>query len=215
MQTIANAIIALGRSLADIRANLWLCGALATEDNPSHGPKCANGLLTMHLGHVRRERYDGRRYEWNYGYLNELMDNTSREAARRAAVALVKAAQQHDPTLIYEADSKTGDPGVREALAAPETADLDSLAGAIAMINDVGYDEDQYGDGGSTEAGMGPDGAARWFSDAIDILAQELPDPLPVLTVEEILAAPVCTGHVDETHGLQHDGDTCPIHEHA
>lgn len=180
MNLTYEAIILLGRSIEEFEENGWKQGSYGYAANP----KCAIGALTFVA----------------YGTPDTLVDFDDIEAPgisvaantlfKVLTVAQVEKLRAH--CVEMDADSGTDRHGnpvtiLQDSLRAVEagTQTAVHIENVVIVTNDrVIYDQAE---------------ARQWFSDAIDLLAQELPEPLPVeppLTVAEILDAKIVTAEL-------------------
>lgn len=160
-----DAIIILGRSARDAANGGWICGMLS--EGGDTGPKCVNGLLTWHLGPnrlgVQEPLY----------ITNDDLTDAQREAALLAGRALLKTAPvEVDDYLVPFTDKEI------------DLMSAGSVENRLVEINDAETDENI--------PVLNSVLAAAWFNRALDLLAQQLPDP-DVLTVNEIVATPIET----------------------
>lgn len=137
----------------------------------SSGPKCVNGLITWHLGAKHA------------CYITEDMklSKNQQQAALIAARALAETAPSE---VVPYLGRKWSGTDLRSWPLLP----VDDLEDLLVAINDAETDEPV----------LNSEMAAAWFSRAMDLLAQQLPDPLPTLTVDEIVAAPSLVDTVEE-----------------
>lgn len=157
MQVLYDAVMTLGRSYEDARSGGWLCGDLGHVD----GPKCVNGLITFHLSDHNQVTY-----------ITRLRSLRETAAARMAAVALVRVRPtEFDEQLLIEWDASERE-STRDALRNPDNATTQKLENILITINDL---EDGTEDSWLLDATT----ASAWFERAFDLLAQDLPDPLP------------------------------------
>lgn len=176
MQALYSAIIALGRSATDARRGGWLCGGLG---DPGVGPKCVNGLITWHLGATYPV------------YLHALERMEDRKAASLAGRALLRTT----PVEALKMMGECGDYGATlQKIAALDGLSDSAVASLLATINDmrVGENDDFERELDDLEPLLNGETAAAWFERALDLLAKQLPEPIPAtppLTVEQILAA--------------------------
>lgn len=200
MQALYSAIMALARSADDARKGGWLCGALGEGGN---GPKCVNGLVTWNMTwpnfynaakefqldiEGNRIVIEGNRIvdlkedfgKVTYIYATDLSER-EKEAGRIAGIALIKTRpQEWDELVISDCETTNELPKTMRLFENPDACDdLVLLGDTLARINDV---EDREGD-----QMLGPLSAAEWFERAFEVLIKELPDPLPMLTVQTIL----------------------------
>lgn len=183
MQPLYDAIMSLGRSADDARHGGWICGALGSYT----GPKCVNGLVTMHLTWPTKFYNNGPVAIANPQLLGEVtyienLPPDAREAGRIAGIALIKTRPtEYDKTVLALYDEGKGK--VESLLSNPDQGSLGLLGNVLATINDIEeYDE---------TAVLGATEAAAWFDRAFELLAAELPDPIEAEALR--VSAPVAT----------------------
>lgn len=166
MNHLYEAIVSLGRSITEIEKGKWARGELGFFG----APRCANGLLTQNLS----------RQDSSVAYISytKLFTPNETQALKLAARALIDAAPDEvwERTIAWHAkEAPHSLPLLVEARSGSDA--LGRLEAGIVAINDRG--------------GLDPISARTWFSDALEILAKELPVPeQPVFKaeVEEALA---------------------------
>ena len=180
MQPLYDAVMALARSASDARNGGWLCGALGSHT----GPKCVNGLVTWNMTWPRLYN-DGLTFSPGvmslYGGVHYLygddLPKEKHEAARIAGVALIKTRPPYDELIMRDLDDD-GRSRMLELFAEPEMADDEFRGDTLALINDLATRDG--------EPLLSASDAAAWFDRACDLLAEQLPEPLPsALTVDE------------------------------
>lgn len=154
-----DAIIALDRSARDATNGGWICGMLF--DTTFDGPKCVNGLITWHLGENRL----GAR-EPCY-ITNGDMTDEQREAALIAGRALLKTVPEE---VLEHVGFEYNDEEI-------DVMGPGCVENRLIDINDVEvYDDDLKRDTPVLNGML----AAAWFNRALELLAQQMPEPFSV-----------------------------------
>lgn len=149
MNDLYKAIIALGRSLDEIDKGRWVRGTVASVT----GGRCAVGLISYQL--VGRQMY-----------LSNMLRGCWRDipAARIAADALRRCVPRESYERAIGQTSLISDEGIQrmESAYARGSDDLSHIETLITCINDTSSEEE----------------VRQWFSDALDLLAEDLLTPL-------------------------------------
>ena len=223
MHDLYAAVEILGRSVDDVDRFGW--GHCTLGQTPSD-MKCVNGTLSIATSNT----FGFSMGKPLYAYATARQHTETREPLRIAQIALLRTVPQDIAKVALDGEWNEN---VSAMLAKYEagTLDLDEriefdewLGSRLVEINDEATKPVLTMVGGKpvtikkSVALLGKDEARAWYMRALDLLAKELPEPLNVLTVDDIVSTPMiepdCTGYVCDTHkSLQHDGDTCPIHE--
>lgn len=171
MQQLYDAIMTLGRSASDARNGGWVCEEIGT----AHSPKCVNGLITWHLGWICPQ------------YITQMFVEPKVQAAETAAALLAgRALLRTIPEGARELAEERG-----WLLDDPDTKTDKGVEDDLVEINDLNIGTGEYDENGDEymEPFLNYEQAAEWFERALDLLAKDLPDPIPAtpLIVDTIL----------------------------